>query len=61
MSGTDPKAMAARILNTATSDEQLAMAVDECGTGIYDDELTEIVQYPYEPGALRDYARGQGT
>lgn len=61
MSRNDPKAMAERILNTATTEEKLAMAVDECGTGIYDDQLAEIVQYGYEPGALRDYAHRNGT
>lgn len=58
---TDPSLLAeiGQTLAAATPDEQLAMAVDEAGTGIYPDGLAEIVQYAYEPGALRDYARQQ--
>ncbi len=35
---------------------RLAVAVDECGIGVLPDDLAEIVQYQYEPGALQEYA-----
>lgn len=60
---TDPVLLdeIAAVLDTASPEEELALAVDECGLGLWDDDLLEIAQYAYVPGALKLHAVTNGA
>lgn len=39
---------------------QLIADIEQCGLGYWDDNVAEIVQYQYEPGALKQLAYENG-
>ncbi len=62
LAATGPALLAdvGRALAQLAPETLLAMAVDECGLGLWDDDLAEIAQGQYGPGALKVLAAERG-